>query len=108
MANTIKASLVAQLEARGANVTHYQKLINDYDFYDKQEKKAHKDIKKNGTVIHTTSANGKPIVKENPNCKVAIMFNKQKLLILKQMGLTTKNVNAISPPSLEGDDDDKL
>lgn len=106
-ANSIKASLIAQLEAKGANVTHYKKLINDYDFYDKQEKKAHKDIKKNGTVINTTSANGKPIIKENPNCKVAIMFNKQKLLILKQMGLTTKNVNTAAPVE-SGEDDDRL
>lgn len=90
--NKIKSSLINQLEYKGANVEHFLKLIDDYVFYDKQEKKAHKDINEKGATIKTTSASGYPIIKENPNCKAAVMFNKQKLAILKQMGLTTDNV----------------
>ena len=90
--NKLKESLIKQLEHKKANVEHFSRLIDDYCFYDEQEKIAHKSIQENGTVIKTNSAAGKPIIKENPDIKSAIMFSKQKLAILKQMNLSTDDV----------------
>ena len=90
--NKLRDSLVKQIEYKKANVEHFTRLIDDYVFYDLQEGKAQKNIEKNGTTIETTSASGYPIFKENPDIKSAIMFNKQKLAILKQMNLNTDDV----------------
>ena len=50
------------------------------------------DIKEQGHFIKTNSASGFPIEKENPSIKNAIMYNKQKLSILKDLGIRTDNV----------------
>lgn len=96
----IKNSLINQLKHKKANVDHFLKLVDDYEFYDKKEREMHKNITKNGTCIKGFSSSGLPITKENPDCKTAVMFNKQKLAILKQMGLTTDDVGS--------DDDDEM
>lgn len=92
--NKIKKSLIKQLEHKKANVDHFLKLIDDYVFYDKKEEEMQEDIIKNGTTIKTLSSSGLPTTKENPNIKSVVMFNKQKLAILKQMGLTIDNVGS--------------
>lgn len=46
----------------------------------------------------TISAAGKEYEKDNPSVKNAVLYNKQKLAILKELQLTTSNVI--------GDDDD--
>jgi phage terminase small subunit len=88
----IKASLVKQLEDKGANVDHFLSLIDDYIWYWNQEKSMQKDIKERGFTFETTSAAGYTIEKDNPSIKNAITYNKQKLAILKELGLTTSNV----------------
>lgn len=95
----IKKSLINQLKYKKANVDHFLKLIDDYQFYDSKEKEMQKDINERGTIIKTFSSSGFPIVKENPNIKAVIMFNKQKLAILKQLDLTTEDV---------GNEDDEM
>lgn len=90
----IKKSLISQLEHKNAKVDHFLKLVDDYEFYDKKEKEMQKSITEKGTSIKSFSSSGLPIIKENPDCKTAVMFNKQKLAILKQMGLTTDNVGS--------------
>jgi hypothetical protein len=94
MANAlqIKESLIKQLQAKGANIEHFNSLVDDYIWYWKQEKKMQKDIKDRGFSFETTSANGYEITKENPSVKNAIAYNKQKLSILKELDLTTSNV----------------
>lgn len=91
-AKKIKDSLIKQLEEKGANVDHFLSLIDDYIYYWNQEKVMQKDIKERGFSFKTTSASGYEIEKENPSIKNAVMYNKQKLAILKELGLTTKNV----------------
>ena len=88
----IKKSLIKQLADNGANVDHFLSLINDYMWFCKEEKTMQTDIKKRGHYIKTNSASGFPIEKENPSIKNAIMYNKQKLAILKELGLRTDNV----------------
>ena len=66
----IKESLIKQLEAKNANVAHFQDLIYDYlQLYD-TKKMLQKDIKTRGVSYKTLSAS-------------------QMLSILKEMGLTT-------------------
>ncbi|PYG88490.1 phage terminase small subunit [Ruminiclostridium sufflavum DSM 19573] len=99
-AKKIKESLIKQLKNKGANVEHFNSLIDDYIWYWNQEKAMQKDIKERGFMFETTSASGVSIKKENPSVKNAISYNKQKLAILKELELTTKNVMS--------DGDDKL
>lgn len=96
----IKDSLIKQLESKGADVEHFLSLVDDYVWYFQQEKSMQEDIKIRGHSYKTKSASGYPINKENPSVKNAIMYNKQKLAILKELGLSTDNVVS--------DDDDEL
>lgn len=91
-ASNIKDSLLKQLEDNHANVDHFKSLIDDYLWYWKQEKAMQKDIKERGFSFKTTSASGFPIDKENPSIKNAVAYNKQKLAILKELELNTRNV----------------
>lgn len=99
-AKKIKESLIKQLENKGADVDHFLSLVDDYVWYFEEEKSMQKDIKIRGHSYKTKSASGYPINKENPSVKNAIMYNKQKLAILKELGLTTENVAS--------DEDDEL
>lgn len=98
----IRESLEAQLKDRGADVLHFQSLLDDYMFFYRQAKKMQADVKKNGMTITAKSAAGKEYDKENPAIKAAVMYNKQQLAILKEMGLTTETCR---PP---GEDDGDL
>ncbi|QXE19994.1 P27 family phage terminase small subunit [Clostridium sp. 001] len=99
-AKKIKESLIKQLKNKDANVEHFLGLIDDYIWYFNQEKAMQKDIKIRGRTYITMSASGNEYEKENPSVKNAVMYNKQKLAILKQLELTTDNVGS--------DDDDEL
>lgn len=99
-AKKIKESLIKQLEEKRANTEYFLKLVDDYIWYFNQEKAMQKDIKDRGFSFKTVSSSGYEIEKENPSIKNAIMYNKQKLAILKQLNLTTNNVSS--------DEDDKL
>lgn len=99
-AKEIKDSLMKQLQNKGADVGHFLGLIDDYIWYFKQEKAMQNDINERGRIYEAISASGKKYEKENPSVKDAVMYNKQKLAILKQLELTTDNVGS--------DDDDEL
>lgn len=99
-AKAIKESLIKQLVDNDADVEHFRSLVDDYVWYWKQEKAMQKDVKERGYTYDATSAAGKKFEKENPSVKNAVLYNKQKLAILKEMGLTTENVIS--------DDEDEL
>jgi hypothetical protein len=99
-AENIKDSLVKQLESKGADTDYFLSLIDDYIWYFEQERNMQNDIKIRGHSYKTKSASGFKIDKENPSVKNALMYNKQKLAILKQLGLTIENTVS--------DDDDEL
>lgn len=88
----IKKSLIKQLENKSANVDYFLGLIDDYIWYFEQEQEMQDDIKARGRHYKAKSASGYLIDKENESLKNAVTFNKQKLAILKQLGLTTDNV----------------
>lgn len=97
----IRESLEQQLKAQGADVLHFQSLLDDYMFFCKMLRKMQADIKKNGTTIRAMSAAGKEYDKENPAIKQAALYSKQMLQILREMGLTTSNCR---PPNDDGGD----
>ena len=88
----IKESLIKQLENKKANTNYFLALVDDYIFYFNEEHGMQEDIKIRGRSYKTKSASGFPITKENESLKNALIFNKQKLAILKQLGLTIDNV----------------
>ena len=96
----IKESLMQQLKEKKADVEHFISLVDDYVWYYEQEKAMQDDIKKRGLSYKTISSQGKEYLKDNPSIKNAVMYNKQKLAILKEMQLTTANVI-----KTDGDDD---
>lgn len=89
---TIKKSLHKQLESKGADVDHFASLIDDYLWYWKQEKDMQKDVEETGRTYTAFSATGSQYQKENPSVKNSLLYNKQKLAILKELGLNTQNV----------------
>lgn len=100
MAISIKAmkeSLIIQLKNKGGDVDHFLSLIDDYCFYWKMQKKMQTDVRKNGVMIEKMSASGVEITVENPCVKDAVMYNKQMLAILREMGLTTSGVTPKPP-----------
>lgn len=88
----IRESLVRQLKSKGADVSHFVSLIDDYCWYWAKERAMRADISKNGYTYSQTSSIGATYERENPCVKTAVLYNKQKLLILKELGLTTDNV----------------
>lgn len=98
----IRSSLEQQLQARGADVAVYRSLLDDYMRYWRMEKDFHADIKRRGMMVSTVSASGKEYERENPSIRNAALCNKQKLQILKELGLTT---SACRPQGISGCDD---
>jgi phage terminase small subunit len=88
----IRESLMAQLKAKGADVDHFEALIDDYCTYFELVKKMKADIRKNGLTYMATSAAGKIYEKDNPNVKALPQYTRSMLTILKDLGLTTDKV----------------
>ena len=97
----IRESLEAQLVDHGANVLHFRELIDSYLYFYGMEKKMRADVKKRGLTVVRMSASGNEAEVENPSIRSAAMYNRQRLAILKEMGLTTANVRILSE---DGDD----
>lgn len=90
----IKESLIEQLTLKGADIDVYRDLIESYIFYTKLERQMQTDIKKNGLSYKAISSTGKEYNKDNPSVKNSIMYNKQRLAILSQMGLSIDKVES--------------
>lgn len=96
----VRDSLIEQLRRKGADVDCFKDQVDSYIFFTKQEREMQKDIKKNGLSYEAVSATGKLYVKDNPSVKNALLYNKQRLAILNQLGLNIDKV--------ETEDDDEL
>lgn len=85
----IRESLEMQLQKKGADIECFRDLICDYmSLYD-IKKALQKDIKERGVSYETTSASGYPITKQNQSVKDLVAVNKQMLMILEKLKLTT-------------------
>ena len=79
----ILESLISQLEKKQADISCFLDL-NDI------KKKLKTDIKKRGVSYEAQSASGKAtIIKQNQSVKDLVAVNKQMLMILDKLGLTT-------------------
>lgn len=90
---TIKASLIEQLVKKGANVAHFTNLVEDYMSYFELKEKLLKDIRTKGTTYKAISSTGKEYEKDNPALKLLPQYTRQMLSILKELGLTTTDLN---------------
>jgi phage terminase small subunit len=88
----IRDSLLEQLKAKGADVSLYRSLVDDYCWFWKQEREMQKDIKERGRIYISVSAAGKEYEKENPSVKNALLYNKQMVAILSALDLNTDTV----------------
>ena len=91
-ARSVRESIELQLIERGADIALNKSLIDDYLFYYAMEKKMQSDVRKNGIIINAISSTGKAYQKENPAVKLAMLYNKQKLAILKQLEIVPSTV----------------
>lgn len=97
----IRASLERQLRDRGADVVHFQALLDDYVFFYSMQRKMQADIRKRGLEVEAVSATGKSYTKENPSIRSAAMYNQRMMAILKDLGLTTESCRP--PEDSDGD-----
>lgn len=88
----IRESLIKQLEDKGANVAHFESLVEDYmSYYDAKEEML-TAIAEKGITYMAISSTGKEYEKDNPAVKLLPQYTRQMLSILKDLGLTTDNV----------------
>lgn len=85
----IRNALVKQLEAKKAKTPYFLALVDDYIFLHNRVQKMKTSIRKEGAEYEAVSAAGKTYMKENPAVKNIILYNRQMLAILKEMGLST-------------------
>ena len=98
----ILKSLQEQLRMKEADISVFSDLLDDYMALYDIKKKLKSDIKKRGVAYETTSASGKAtIIKQNQSVKDLVAVNKQMLMILDKLGLTTDK-------TIKEDTDDKL
>jgi endo-alpha-1,4-polygalactosaminidase (GH114 family) len=100
---TVQESILNQLQENGADLEVYIGLVDDFMFYYKQEKEMQKDVKERGRFYNAISSQGKEYEKENPSIKNAILCNKQKLAILKEIGISPEKVQEIDDEETDGD-----
>lgn len=95
----LEQSLVGQLQSKGADVEHFRSLIKDYIWMNRQVQAMKRSIQKQGRTYKAVSAAGKEYEKDNPAVKNLILYSRQMIAILREMGLTTENA------ALDGDDE---
>lgn len=88
----IKKSLQEQLAAKGADIEIFNDQINDYMTMWDLKEQLKDDIKENGLRLKYSTANGGKVEKDNPSVKQLPAVNKQMLMLLKQMDISTDNV----------------
>lgn len=98
----VKKSLQDQLAAKGADIELFNDQINDYmSMWDLKET-LKDDIQKNGLRLNYTTSNGGKAEKDNPSVKQLPMVNKQMLMLLKQMDISTDK--AVKAGGISNDD----
>lgn len=97
----LRASLIADLEARGLNTVYYIDKVDEYmDFWERRQM-LRRDIKKRG--VSFLDEKGK--CQENRSVSLEIQTSRQMLAIFQSLGFKDATCNA-KAPSGEDDDDD--
>ena len=87
----VKKSLIDQLKAKGADIDIFTDQINDYMAMWDLKESLKADIEENGLRMMYSTANGGRAEKDNPSVKQLPAVNKQMLMLLKQMEISTDN-----------------
>lgn len=87
----VKKSLIEQLKAKGADIDIFTDQINDYMAMWDLKESLKADIEENGLRMMYSTANGGRAEKDNPSVKQLPAVNKQMLMLLKQMEISTDN-----------------
>ena len=97
----LRASLIADLEARGLNTVYYIDKVDEYmDFWERRQQ-LRKDIAQRGVTV----LNDKGNECENRSVSLEIQTSRQMLAIFQSLGFKDAACNA-KAPSGEDDDDD--
>ena len=88
----IAESLHKQLRDKGADLSHFCDLIDDYVLLWETKNALAKDIKKRGVTYVDLSSVGVEMQKNNPAVKEIVMVNRQMMSILKELGITTAGI----------------
>lgn len=88
----VRKSLVEQLRAKGADIDLYKDQVNDYMMMWDLKEQLKDDIKGNGLRMEYKAANGGSVEKDNPSVKQIPLINKQMLMLLKQLDISTDKV----------------
>lgn len=87
----VKKSLEEQLKAKGADIELFKDQINDYMTMWDLKENLRDDIEENGLRLMYKTANGGMAEKDNPSVKQIPLINKQMLMLLKQLEISTDN-----------------
>ena len=88
----IEKSLKEQLAAKGADIDLFNDQIRDYMVMWDLKETLKDDICKNGLRLNYRTANGGLAEKDNPSVKQLPLINKQMLMLLKQLEISTDKV----------------
>lgn len=88
----VRESLIAQLEAKGADLDHFVDLVEKYCELHNSCAKLTRDINKRGVVYLEPNTRGDKIWKNNASVKDRNAVIKQMLDILNKLELDTNNV----------------
>lgn len=81
-----------QLSARGADIDLFNDQIQDYMTMWDLKEKLKDDIEEHGLRMKYLTANGGYAEKDNPSVKQLPLINKQMLMLLKQLDISTEKV----------------
>ncbi len=87
----VKTSLEDQLKAKGADIDLFIDQIKDYMTMWDLKEQLKDDIEENGLRLMYRTANGGVAEKDNPSVKQIPLINKQMLMLLKQLDISTDN-----------------
>ena len=85
----VEESLKEQLQAKGADIDLFNDQIKDYMTMWDLKEMLKDDIQENGLRLNYATANGGFAEKDNPSVKQIPLINKQMLMLLKQLDIST-------------------
>lgn len=88
----IQKSLKEQLSAKGADIDLFNDQIQDYMALWDLKEQLKDDINEHGLRLYYSTANGREVEKDNPSVKQLPLINKQMLMLLKQLDISTDKV----------------
>lgn len=85
----VKASLIRQLQGKGADLCVFTDMIDDYMKLWEIKEQLAEDIRARGVVYSDNSSVGVRMMKNNPSVKEIVGVNRQMLAILDKLNITT-------------------